>query len=95
MRTPLPLIPRLAKAHAWCVRLQAADSLGRRERKGAMSYNENKSFQSMLMGTGIARSGGGGRKPVVFPKGMRLPRLDPWKFYNRARLAEIFKIQLV
>jgi hypothetical protein len=49
---------------------QAADSLGRRERKTAISnYNEAKSFHSMLLGTGLSR--GVNSKGPLLPKILR------------------------
>jgi SWI/SNF-related matrix-associated actin-dependent regulator of chromatin subfamily A member 5 len=62
--------------------------VGKRERKQA-NYNENKLYAEQMaafQGKKLARKK---KKAIKLPKSLRLPRMEEWHMYNRARLLAI------
>merc|ERR1712238_267873 len=64
--------------------------LGKRERKPVANYNENKLYAEQ-----VASIKGGKvkerkkKRPIRLPKYLRLPRMEEWQMFNRARLLAI------
>mmetsp|Transcript_46834 Transcript_46834/g.53157 ORF Transcript_46834/g.53157 Transcript_46834/m.53157 type:complete len:1469 (+) Transcript_46834:105-4511(+) len=64
--------------------------LGKRERKPVANYNENKLYAEQ-----VASMKGGKvkerkkKRPIRLPKYLRLPRMEEWQMFNRARLLAI------
>lgn len=63
--------------------LRQVMSVGRRERRVAGVYNEQKIFRDAVAASAAQAKG----KPL--PRALRLPRMDYWQFYNKERLQEL------
>lgn len=64
--------------------------LGKRERKPVANYNENKLYADQVAAMkGSKPKERKKKKPIRLPKSLRLPRMEEWQMFNRARLLAI------
>ena len=72
--------------------LSMSDAIGKRERKQGVTYNADAYYREQ--DRQYHDDDETGRKPRIrIPKPRRLPRMEPWQFYNRKRLIELFEIE--
>ena len=64
--------------------------LGKRERKTVANYNENKLYADQVAAMKSSKpKERKKKKPIRLPKSLRLPRMEEWQMFNRARLLAI------